>query len=333
MTTRLSFPRDAATPGHLDFDLLADFLELAAFFSADGTERISTLGNQLGIAASNDYANLDDELSRGEEEAESRTAECVESRRHILGAAYPFQLDDSGDVIMCDLRKDSMGQVAYILSLVLSNLRSASDLLSDSDLHPTDAEIPSLREFFQFFATAAMAAEIQGSAWSFGFPRPDRSGFLEKLKTIWRCLGDGRVEPQPGAPSHPKDDGIDVFAARHHRDHFPGFLLAVAQVATGRDMRDKSVLHHMEAFKDRWFFPRPATKFVPYMVVPFVIDRVQFIDDVRTLGNILHRLRVPRRVEEAAELVERSVKIEGYKRLEDAKEWVHSYRKRGRSVA
>lgn len=333
MTLRPSFPRDVATPDRLNIDLLADFLELAAFFSEDGAERTSTIGNQLGIAASDDYIDLDDELTHGEEEAELSTVSCVEARCRILGTAYPFRLDDAGDVILCDLREDSLGQIAYILSLVLSNLRSVSDLLGDSALHPTTTEIRSLRNFFQFFATAAMAAEIRGHAWSFGFPRPDGSGFLKKLRAIWTCLGDGQVEPQPSAPSRAKDGGIDVFAARLHRDRFPGFLLAAAQVATGKDMRNKSVLNHMGAFKDRWFLRRPVTKFIPYMVVPFVIDRHQFIDDVRTLGNILHRLRVPRRVEEAAGLVERGVKIEGYERLNDAREWVHSYRARGRSVA
>ena len=333
MKSRLSFPRDAAIPGHLDTDRLADFLELDAFFSKDGTARVSTITNQQSIAASEDYTDLDDELTRGREEAELRTVSCVETRCRALDTAYPFRLDDYGDVILCDLHEDSLGQIAYILSLILSNLRSVSDVFEDPAIHPTEAEIRSLRNFFQFFATAAMAAEIQGSAWSFGFPRPDKSGFLQKLKAIWACLGDGRVEPQPGVPGHPKDDGIDVFAARPHRDCFPGFLLAAAQVATGKDMRNKSLLGRVDAFKDSWFSPRPATRFIPYMVVPFAIDRKRFVHDVRSLGNILHRLRVPQRVEEAAGLVERGVEIEGYQRLKDAREWVHSYRARGRSIA
>ena len=116
-------------------------------------------------------------------------------------------------------------------------------------MHPEDDEIPRIRELFQYFATAALATEIQGRAWSFGFPRPDGSGFVDKLKEIWRVLADGRVEPQVGAPKYVKDDQVDVFAARLHPDGLPGFLLAAAQVATGKNVGDKSLKGHLSAFK------------------------------------------------------------------------------------
>ena len=180
--------------------------------------------------------------------------------------------------------------------------------------------------YFQYFATAALAAEVGGASWSFGFPRPDHSSFLTKLKAIWQVIGDGRVEAQAGSPNRPKDDQVDVFAARPHPDHLPGFLLAAAQVATGRDWKNKPLRGHLSAFKSRWFGRQPATDFIPYMIVPFARSREDLIDDVRVMGNMLHRLRVPRKVEEAEQILGAGFAIEAYDRLEEAVRWVADYR-------
>ena len=131
----------------------------------------------------------------------------------------------------------------------------------------------------------------------------------------------------------PQDDQVDVFVARMHPDNLPGFLLAVAQVATGANWRQKSLRGHLDAFKNRWFGPQPVTDFIPYMVIPFATSENQFIDSVRLMGNVLHRLRVPRRVAEAARLVNDGVTIEGYDRLAEAARWVRDYRGRAEAAA
>lgn len=333
MTVQLCFPRDDATGERPDFDRIADYLELAAFFATDCKALASDLANQAAIGAEEDFSGLDDEMQRGEEEIVSGAVARIEARRSALSAAYPFDLDDGGSILTYAPTQDCFGQAAYILSLVLSNLRALSPILDESGAHPEKKEIRTLRLYFQYFATAALAAEIQGHSWSFGFPRPNGSGFVAKLEEIWRRLGDGRVEPQVGAPQSPKDDQVDVFAARPHRDRLPGFLLAAAQVATGKDAKDKSLRGHLGVFKSRWFVRQPVTEFIPYMIVPFARDRDNFVDDVRVMGNVLHRLRVPRRVEEARPLKESGMTIEGYDRLTDAERWIRGYRDRAGSAA
>ncbi len=333
MTSRLCLPTDEITGASIDLDRAADFLELTAFFANDGTALTSDLANQAAIGAAEDYDDLDEEMRNGEEELVSSTVNRIESRQHTLGSAYPFELDPGGDVLKCVLTQASIGQAVYILSLVLSNLRSMTPVLDGSKLHPAEDEVRRLRGFFQYFATAALAAEIQGNAWSFGFPRPDRSPFLGKLRQIWQVVGDGQVEAQTGAPLQAKDDQVDVIAVRQHRDRLPGFLIAIAQVATGKDMGNKSLKGHLGVFKSRWFATQPVTEFIPYMIVPFFRTKEQFVDDVRVSGNVLHRLRVPRRVEEARQLVETGAKIEGYDRLTKALRWVTDYRGRARTAA
>ena len=146
------------------------------------------------------------------------------------------------------------------------------------------------------------------------------------MKAIWQVIGDGRVEAQAGSPNRPKDDQVDVFAARPHPDRLPGFLLAAAQVATGRDWKNKPLRGHLSAFKSRWFGRQPATDFIPYMIVPFARSREDLVDDVRVMGNMLHRLRVPRKVEEAERILGAGFAIEAYDRLEEAVRWVADYR-------
>ena len=333
MTGSLYLPIDDVSGASIDFDRAADFLELSAFFANDSTALASDLVNQSGLRAEEDPVDLDEELESGDEDLIGSTVTRIENRRESLGSiAYPFDLDARGEVLVCRLAPGSFGHAAYILSLVLSNLRALSPVLGDPCLHPDEHEVRRLREFFQYFATAAMASEIHGSAWSFGSPRPDATGFLEKLRTIWQTLGDGSVERQPGAPRRPQDDQVDVFAARLHPDRLPGFPLAAAQVATGANAREKSLKGHLGTFKSRWFGRQPATEFLAYMVVPFAVAEDRFLDDVRVMGNVLHRLRVPRRVAEAAQLVEAGETIEGYDRLAEAVRWVVDYQGRARAA-
>ena len=333
MTSSLYLPLDevtgsAASGAQVDFDRAADFLELAAYFSADRMTLTSDLASGTSIGASEDHADLDKEMKNGEEELVGSTVYRIDERRQVLGCSYPFKLENQGEALYFVQDDCLIGQTAYLLCLILSNLESVSTVLTHSDLHPSECEVRSLRNHFQHFATAALAAEIRGQAWSFGFPRRDHSGFISKLKEIWTELADGQIDAQVGAPAKPKDDQIDVFAAKLYRDRLPGFLFAAAQVATGINMRQKPLKGHLKVFKDRWFSSQPATEILAYMIVPFAIPNDQFVDDVRTMGNVLHRLRVPLRVAEAEELVSVGVSIEGYDQLVEASRWLADYRMR-----
>ena len=331
MSLGLYVPLDGLSVGRRESDAAADFLELSAFFSTDGFVRTSDVANEVSIGSNEEAVSIDDEMRDGTEEIVSVVVQRIEARNEVLGSVYPFMLDSNGDILTFEAVGDCLGRGAYILSLVLSNLRTP--LLAGSPLMPNDSEIVSLRRLFQHMSTAALAAEVQGVAWSFGSPRPDGSSFLDKLKEIWVTVNDGTVGRNLGAPDRPQDDKIDVFAARLHPDRLPGFLFAVAQVATGSNWAEKSLIGHLDAFKRRWFVKAPVTRFIPYMIIPFALDDLTLLDHVVFLGNILHRLRVPLRVSEAQELVEAGVKIEAYNELQRVVEWVVSYRDRGREAA
>ena len=316
--------------GPHNLDLAADYLELKALLSGEGQSFSKDIVDALDLAAESEYPDVDSEIET-REEITAAAVDRMMSRRSILGAAYPFELDDHGDAIAFDVDDPDLGQTAYLISLILSNLRSLSPLLSGSALHPSDEDVRRLRRYFQYFATAAIAAEIGGPAWSFDYPRPDGTGFIGKLSEIWGELKDGTVQADPSAPEAPKDDQVDIFAWREQQDGLPGFLLVAAQVATGRDWKDKSIRSHIRSvFPDRWFKRRPVTQMVAYHVVPFARPDDKFRDDVLVLGNVLHRLRVPRRVSEAGRLVRDGVRIEAFDRLDEAARWMGAFLERAR---
>ena len=314
-----------------DLDLAADYLELKAIFSGDGQAFSEDIVDALELAAEDEFGDVDAEIRNREDIAAGAVARMT-SRKHVLEATYPFDFDDQGDAIFFTAERPDHGQTAYLVSLLLSNLRALSPLLDGSTMHPSEQEVRELRQYFQYFATAAIAAEIGGSAWSFGYPRPDGTGFIRKLSEIWTVLRDGNVKADPASPSAPKDDQVDVFAWREQRDGLPGFLLVAAQVATGRNWKDKSIKSQVaRVFPARWFERSPATEMVAYHVVPFARPDNKFRDDVLVLGNVLHRLRVPRRVTEAAGLARNGVMVEAIDQLETATEWIRSYMDRARA--
>ena len=316
-----------------DLDLAADYLELKAALSPAGQSFSAEIVKGLEIPADEEYTSVNEEIEAREAVATGAVTR-IGSRQRVLGQAYPFSTDEPGSTISFLAPKPGLGQAAYLIALILSNLRAITPLLDRPELHPSEDEVKALREHFQYFATAALAAEVGGPAWSFGFPRPDGSGFLTKLSEIWGDLKDGAVNPHPSAPASPKDDKIDVFAWREHTDGLPGFLLAVAQVATGGDWKDKPIKSQVkDIFPKRWFSPVPVTEWVAYHVVPFARPDDLFRDDVLVLGNVLHRIRVPKRVLEAERRLGQGLGIEAFDRLQVAADWVGSYLKNAKGQA
>lgn len=333
VTVELYFPHDEIDSTTPNFDLAADYLELTAFFSDQSRSFTRDLISAVEIGAEDDYTDVDEEMTE-REEIVSGAVRKIDDRLRALGEAYPFSLDDNGDLLTFNGQDPSYGQAAYVLSLVLSHLKALSPVLDGSIVYPSESEIIELRKYFQYFATAAMAAEVNGQAWSFGHPRPDKTNFHVKLAEIWGVFRDGFLQPSVGVPQKPQDDQIDVFAARLHRDGLPGFLLAAGQVATGKNWREKSLRTHLQnVFLSRWFGQQPVTMMMCYHIIPFTRPKEEFVDDCRILGNVLHRLRVPYRVTEAAKLHEQGTSIEAFDRLAAAVDWVKAYATRGATAA
>ena len=149
-----------------NLDLAADFLELSALFSKEGQSFSEDIVNALELTAETEYIDVDTEVRNREEVAAGAVAR-MSSRKRVLETSYPFDIDKDGGVIFFSGELTDLGQTAYLVSLILSNLKSVSPLLVNDDVHPTEEEVRRLRQSFQYLATAAIAGEIGGPAWVF----------------------------------------------------------------------------------------------------------------------------------------------------------------------
>ena len=233
----------------------------------------------------------------------------IEYRTKVLGWDYPFVIESARSgwrVLPADEPADDHCAVArhcYVFCLLASALR-------DRRIHGSrsaELKMP-MERLFQEVAVGAAAAIMCGDVISFGWPRPEGTGFRAALDGTCRKLGLG--EPLQHLPAwssgQEKDAGIDVIAWREFRDRRPGKLVMLGQVASGLDWPKKSVKNDTYRFF-AWFSRPPTEHFVPAIFIPFPqhhecsprsgvpFDYAAF-DDAwlreRNLGLVVDRLRI-----------------------------------------
>ncbi len=310
--------------------LLTDWLELRALFS-DGQSRalVGELRAQEDLERDEDSEEIDADDARLEDLAVQIASE-VGKRQYALEMAYPFSMSTEGDALL--LRPDTewnTGESTYVFSLILAHA-TKSEIVSGV-VAPTDADLVRARDLFQICGTLAAAAHCEGPAFSFGFPRPDSSGFLDKVKQIWAIFGDGtpRGVALPDSPDDVKDEGIDVVSWRPQRDQKPGTLYLLAQVASGNNWKSKSVKQSITLFHDEWFTVVPAAPCQPAIMIPFFVDGGEMRRSTRTHGIVIDRGRLPRLAGQARALADRG--ITPIERLDEAsklRDWVVAHRDR-----
>jgi hypothetical protein len=290
----LSIPEFDAGPR-----LQADWLELAAFLSESGRVLVTELVNQQDLDQDQepeDFGDLDELL---EDIASKVTAE-VDRRRHDLGNAYPFELNDDGEVFSL-IEEWNVGQAIYLFCLIMSH--APKSRLVPRDYAPDDDQLIEARDLFQVCSTLAAAGHTGGPAFSIGSPRIDGTAFLAKLDEIWEVYGDGvpQDEPPPGVPPQHKDEGIDVISYWPERDGKPGHGYLLGQVASGKDWKRKSVRPDLAAFL-RWFKLVPAAPAHAAIFIPFSVDDEAVGRYTMSHGYVAHRLRLPRHAGRAPSL-------------------------------
>lgn len=240
----------------------------------------------------------------------NRVCREFEHRRDSLADAYPFEIQEGGQIISHKGRKElKPGMLAYDLSLRISI--KSNGIIADGAL--PDITL-SERNLFQSCANLAAAGYLKGWVYAFGWPRPDHTSLLEALKTVEGFMGEeGEVmdEPPSGAPSQAKDDELDVFAWLPHCDG-PGWSLTLwGQVASGQNWQHKPLSSDkIEQFRRRWYKKPPVLSPIRAMFVPFCLFekelekgtenyKAQLLDSTAICGIIFHRYRLPRYVQDA----------------------------------
>lgn len=223
----------------------------------------------------------------------------ITKRIQEIDESYPFVLSQSGESLEVKPQFNE-GSYVYLFCLLLSHV-CQGEVLNGSYLPTINGEI---RDLFQACSTIAAAGEVNGHAYSFGFPRPDHSGFLDKLRIIYAKFGEGKVvDTVPkGASRSTKDDQIDVIAWKDRPDGAAGKVYLLGQVASGNNWPDKSIKGGaIDKFHGTWFGnPQISSQviaalFIPYCVLPEDGSNVQDRLNILTLefGNIHYRNTLP----------------------------------------
>jgi hypothetical protein len=257
-----------APPSEATSNELADWLELEVLVSDQGAALLTAVNENLELDEDSEPDELDEENLVAERRLQ-QVATAVEERIATIGIAYPFEIDDPGKVL--SLKKPfTKGACTYLFCLIVSH--GAKDgLLVGGTWTP---DLVTARGLFQICATVSAAGYVGGPAFSVGWPRPDSSSFLDKLRAVYACFKDGVVHAQvpPGAPAQVKDDEIDVIAWKHSPIAMPGTIYFLGQAASGADWHEKSLKGGpVDTFHGTWFVQPPASQVTVGTIMPFTL--------------------------------------------------------------
>ncbi len=256
-------------PAGSTIDVIADWLEFDIICSDFGTKGISEIARHWDVLRNTEDTDFEDDNSSVDEFLDVVLRE-IRTRMRISGSSYPFAFSETGESLSL---KEELSEDCYIylFCLIISHIKEG-EVLSGRYTPPITNYV---RDLFQVCATLAASGVVGGNAYSFGFPRPDRSNFLAALHNVFSAFGEGlAIDTVPrGAPPEVKDDGVDVIAWADRPDGMPGKIYLLGQVASGEDWPNKSILSKISAFHSVWFSnPRPASTPIPSMFMPFCIQ-------------------------------------------------------------
>lgn len=312
-----------------DVHVLCDWFELSVLSSKYGTFPFATVQREWDV-----HRNQEDTDPEGGDSQEEAFIELVKSeilaRQELLGNVYPFALSATGESL--DHVPDiTFGNASYLICLLLSHPKAGA-VFNGKYLPPIDNKV---RDYFQAIATLAAADEVKGHSYSFGFPRPDHTGFLKKLTDIYALFGEGTVVTASipaGASKSPKDEQIDVIAWQPKADGAAGKSYLLAQVASGANWIAKTILGGpINSFHQLWFPRAPASQHVAAIFVPICLGNLvdgssadKINADTYEFGHIFYRFRIPVQAANGLELAQQrpDLAIERTADEEHIKTWV-----------
>jgi len=267
--------------------------------------------------------------------------DLIQSRMERVGICnYPFDISDDGSRL--HLKSDiSDSGFIYLFCLLLSHPKEDDVLSGEYKPNITDIE----RRLFQSCSTVAASGLIKGNSVSFGFPRPDNTGFLEKLKEVYALIGGSKIRDEPIAatPKNIKDFEIDVIAWLRRPDVNVLERYFLAQVASGFNWDEKALTSEtIDKFHYLFFSEYPQSKFEKGMFIPFAPEHKNQIvldDYIRILegqyGKFHYRFSIPRHYNEGIKLSQQNNKliIDGISDFHKIKTWVSTEIKRIKSIS
>ena len=266
-----------------DTETLADWMELEAIRSENGTASLRELAQTLHIAGN---AEAPDEAGDENDEANVEPRDYIDRLDHVIDAlqwreascgegAYPYMVSKVGTSLT---RRSGWKTSVYIFQRLLCGYSGESRLSTGKGLLYNARLFEALS-----VVSAGRYLGERAKTFHFAFPRPDKSNFQRALSALASATGG---QPLTRLISRAeKDDGLDVFAWRPFPDDRSNYVCLFGQCAGGSnwDLKAPQPL----AFLGKWigfdtgavlgslFMPRMMTKtdFVGLSKVTLVFDR------------------------------------------------------------
>jgi hypothetical protein len=318
---------------------VADWLELKAIASPDGRVGFSKLLSASELSEDEQSGDIGDEDAE-EDRLVLDAQEEIIRRRESVGDGYPFRIEENGQAMRLVQPISQVGAI-YLFCLFLSHAFDRTIVPRKLAPRVTDKS----RNLFQACSTVAAGGWVGGPAVSFGWPRPDGSSYLTALKRVYSLFGDGTPvkRARPSASKAVKDNGIDIIAWRRAADRLPGTEYMLAQVASGANWVDKSVVTYRVHFHDYWFERKPGSPPTDAMFMPFGLEpelpgdgtpyQTVLVDYLQSkayqFGILFYRDRVAHNFGKGMGLIAvGETQIEQYRELLKIVRWVDNYCKR-----
>ncbi len=290
---------------------LADWVEFNILSSEYKLYRFSSLVRLVDEEQEEENPDIAEQDATNEGLLES-VLEELNLRNKSLSSAYPFYFNDAQtELLLHDELTE--GRYIYLYCLLFSHINREDVLIVDPPSSNAD------RDLMQICSTYAAAGIVYGNAVSFGFPRPDHTGFLQALKDTYTDFGEGEIHNSIplGAPDNEKDARVDVIAWENSLDGASGCKYILGQVASGNNWGEKSITGEIEPFHSTWFVKKPASTPTPAMFIPFCINNKKGATLHETMvfltyryGDVYYRYRLPKHAEDGFLLAKNDINCE-----------------------
>lgn len=255
---------------------LADWLELKALSSRDGSSSKSDLAGLLRRAGGYDPAKDSDTVEQLCLAAFSE----LDTRPKATGDSYPFTI---GAGVVRVKPKAFKAYPAYVFCLCLSAWRWKS-----GNERPDNA-----RQLFEDLSCFAAKNYLGGEVLRFAHPREKAlSEFPTAVDRLCELVGEGSGYRSDLPRNNKKDDTLDVVAWKSFPDGRGGKVVIFGQCASGANWLSKRSELKPPAFVDQWIQPDFTVECVQAFFVPHRIRTEIWNETTRKAGIPFDRCRV-----------------------------------------
>ena len=257
--------------------LAADWVELVAMLSFRQSCSKADLVRSLSVLEESEHDLVDLTIINDEDTTEKVEEEILQSKSELwasdvreelatrstnMATAYPFRIADTGSTwrLIYQGQPDRQDHLFYSCCLLITGRRHS--LIRH--------QVPEMDKVLQVIAYLVAGRIVEGTAYWFGYPRPDHTGMADAVKELLRCIGfdsPSLVRPVWSIGTE-NDAGIDVVAWRNFGDRLPSRVVVYGQVASGKNWEDKPVDRYVPVFRD-WLGNYGQQYYVPAIFIPW----------------------------------------------------------------